>query len=143
VAYRVLTDVVEQEVPAMINAIFAQPTYVASKQMLDATAMRHQAIAANLANLETPGYRRVDLAPSFQSQLQNAIGNGDMNRAAALRPAVSVDTTAVVSAGDGNTVQLENELLQLNQNTLAHSFETQLITGSLLRLRLAITGRPA
>jgi flagellar basal-body rod protein FlgB len=66
-----------------------------------------------------------------------------MNRAAALRPAVSVDTTAVVSAGDGNTVQLENELLQLNQNTLAHSFETQLITGSLLRLRLAITGRPA
>jgi len=32
----------------MINAIFAQPTYVASKQMLDATAARHQAIAANL-----------------------------------------------------------------------------------------------
>lgn len=127
----------------MINAIFAQPTYVASKQMLDATAARHQAIAANLANLETPGYRRVDLAPSFQSQLQNAISNGDAAKMTALKPVVSVDTAAVLSAADGNTVQLENELMQLNQNTLAHSLETQLVTGSLLRLRLAITGRPA
>ncbi len=127
----------------MINAIFAQPTYVASKQMLDATAARHQAIAANLANLETPGYRRVDLAPSFQSQLQNAISTGDSGKMTALKPVVSVNTAAVLSAADGNTVQLENELMQLNQNTLAHSLETQLVTGSLLRLRLAITGRPA
>lgn len=127
----------------MINAIFAQPTYVASKQMLDATAARHQAIAANLANLETPGYRRVDLAPSFQTQLQTAIGSGDTTKMAALKPLVSVDTAAVLSAADGNTVQLENELMQLNQNTLAHSLETQLVTSSLLRLRLAITGRPA
>lgn len=127
----------------MINAIFAQPTYVASKQMLDATAARHQAIAANLANLETPGYRRVDLAPSFQSQLQNAISTGDAAKMTTLKPVVSVDTAAVLSAADGNTVQLENELMQLNQNTLAHSLETQLVTGSLLRLRLAITGRPA
>lgn len=127
----------------MITAIFSQPSYVASKQMLDATAARHQAIAANLANLETPGYRRVDLAPSFQTQLQTAIATGDMTRTAALKPTVTVDTSAIVSAADGNTVQLENELLQLNQNTLAHSLETQLVTASLLRLRLAITGRPA
>lgn len=127
----------------MINAIFAQPTYVASKQMLDATAARHQAIAANLANLETPGYRRVDLAPSFQTQLQTAIGSGDAAKMTALKPVVSVDTAAVLSAADGNTVQLENELMQLNQNSLAHSLETQLVTSSLLRLRLAITGRPA
>ncbi len=127
----------------MITAIFSQPSYVASKQMLDATAARHQAIAANLANLETPGYRRVDLAPSFQTQLQTAIATGDETRTAALKPTVTVDTSAIVSAADGNTVQLENELLQLNQNTLAHSLETQLVTASLLRLRLAITGRPA
>ena len=44
---------------------------------------------------------------------------------------------------DGNTVQLEDELLAMNQNTLQHTLETQLITGSLLKLRLAITGRAA
>lgn len=124
----------------MINAIFTQPTYVAAKQMLDATAVRHQAIASNLANLETPNYRRLDLSPTFQNELQQAINTGDLNRSAALKPGLAVDTSAVVSSTDGNTVQLENELLQLNQNTLAHSLETQLVTGSLLRLRLAITG---
>jgi flagellar basal body rod protein FlgB len=44
---------------------------------------------------------------------------------------------------DGNTVQLESELLRLNQNYMEHHLETQLITGALLKLRLAITGRPS
>lgn len=124
----------------MINAIFNQSTYVAAKQMLDATAVRHQAIAANLANLETPNYRRVDLAPGFQAELQRAIGSGDPDRSAALKPSLAVDQNAVATSADGNSVQLEDELLQLNQNTLAHSLETQLVTSSLLRLRLAISG---
>jgi flagellar basal body rod protein FlgB len=41
-----------------------------------------------------------------------------------------VDSTAVSNTKDGNTVQLENELMKLNQNTIAHALETQLITGS-------------
>ena len=52
-----------------------------------------------------------------------------------------MDATAVSSKRDGNTVQLESELVQLNKNILAHALETQLISGNLLRLRLAITGR--
>jgi flagellar basal-body rod protein FlgB len=127
----------------MINAIFNQPAYTAAKQMLDATAVRHQAIASNLANLETPNYRRVDLSPTFQAELQQAIASGNPNRTSPLKPTLEVDSTALVSSADGNTVQLENELLQLNQNTLAHSVETQLVTGPLLRLRLAITGHAA
>jgi hypothetical protein len=38
---------------------------------------------------------------------------------------------------------METELAELHKNSLDHSLGTQLITGSLLRLRLAITGRPA
>ena len=33
--------------------------------------------------------------------------------------------------------------MKLNQNTLEHTLETQLITSSLLKLRHAITGRAA
>jgi hypothetical protein len=40
-------------------------------------------------------------------------------------------------------VQLETELGHLQQNLVEHALETQLVTGNLLRLRLAITGRPA
>jgi flagellar basal body rod protein FlgB len=54
-----------------------------------------------------------------------------------------VDATAVACGRDGNTVQLETELLNLQKNALQHGLETHLITGALLRLRLAITGRPS
>ena len=42
----------------MIDALFNDPTYLAGKKMLDAIALRQEAIAANIANLETPGYIR-------------------------------------------------------------------------------------
>ena len=127
----------------MIDALFNQTNYGAVKKMLDATALRHEAIASNLANLETPNYKRLDLDPSFASDLRQAIGAHDGGRLDHLRPSLAVDTTAIAGNRDGNTVQLETELLKMNQNTLAHALETQLVTGQLLRLRLAITGRPS
>ena len=124
----------------MIEALFTQPNYMAAKRSLDAAILHHQAIASNLANLETPGYKRVDVAPSFGVELQQAISNGDTRRLATLRPRLNVDASAVAANRDGNTVQLETELVRLQQNTLAHTLETQLISGNLLKLRLAITG---
>ena len=53
----------------------------------------------------------------------------------------SADTSAVASRKDGNTVQLETELMKLNQNFLEHQLETQLVSGAMMKLRLAITGR--
>src|SRR5690349_13015316 len=125
----------------MIGALFAQPNYLAAKKLLDATALRHEAIASNLANIETPNYHRVDVAPSFAAELNQAVAAQDPARLAALRPSVAVDSSAVSTRRDGNTVQLEKELANLNQNTLAYTVETQLVTGSLARMRLAITGR--
>jgi flagellar basal-body rod protein FlgB len=127
----------------MIDALFNQPNYVATKKMMDATAMRHQAIASNLANIETPNYKRIDVAPNFSQDLRSAHSTHNSQRIASLQPRITEDFTAVAANRDGNTVQLETELMSLNQNTLAHALETQLVSGSLLRLRLAITGRAA
>ncbi|MBP9902812.1 MAG: flagellar basal body rod protein FlgB [Verrucomicrobiota bacterium] len=127
----------------MIDALFSQTNYVAVKKMLDATALRHEAIASNLANLETPHYQRRDVNSSFATELNQAMGAKDAARIQGLQPTLALDTTAVANNRDGNTVQLETELLNLNQNTIAHTLETQLVTGQLLRLRLAITGRSA
>ncbi len=127
----------------MIDALFSQTNYTAVKKMLDATALRHEAIASNLANLETPHYRRIDVNPSFAAELRQAMGARDSAQIGTLQPTLAVDTSALPRGRDGNTVQLESELVKLNQNTLAHTLETQLVTSRLLRLRLAITGRPA
>jgi flagellar basal-body rod protein FlgB len=127
----------------MIEPLFSQPNYVAAKKMLDATALRQEAIASNLANIATPGYQRVDLDHSFAAELRRALGSKQPEQLSHLQPRLSVDASAVATRGDGNTVQLENELMALHQNTLAHTLETHLVSGTLLRLRLAITGRSA
>lgn len=127
----------------MLEAVFGQSNYVAAKRMLDATALRHEAIASNLANLETPNYKRVDLAPSFSSELEKAVNARDNDAILRVSPRLAVDAQAVSTRQDGNTVQLEHELMQLNQNTLEHNLESQLVSGTLIRLRAAITGRSA
>jgi len=125
----------------MIDALFNSPNYLAAKKSLDAVALRSEAIAANIANLETPGYKRVDLSPSFRAELERACASGDPHQLASLRPALAADPSAVPTGRDGNTVNLEKEMMELNSNMLAHSLETQLVSGALLKLKLAITGK--
>lgn len=125
----------------MIEALFNQPNYVGAKKVLEATVLRHEAIASNVANLETPHYRRVDLAPSFNQALQRALSTRDPAQIASLQPQLAVDRTAIASNKDGNSVRLEHELVQLSQNYVQHALQNQLVTGNLLKLRLAITGR--
>ena len=125
----------------MIGALFNDPTYLGTIKMLDATVMRHEAIASNLANLETPNYKRIDVAPSFAAELQQAISAGNGAQITEMRPTLTVDTSASAANRDGNTVQLETELLNLNRNTMDHALETKLISDTYDGLRYAITGR--
>ena len=125
----------------MIEALFNQPGYLGAKRMLDALAVRHEALAANVANAETPRYKRIDLAPSFRAELQNALAGHDTARLSALKPRVAVDASALPLNRDGNTVNLEHELVELGQNTLQHTVETQMVSAALAKLRLAISGK--
>ena len=125
----------------MIEALFSDSYYVAAKKMLDVNLLREQAIASNLANVETPNYKRLDVAPSFETQLRQAVASQDPAEIASMQPTLAVDNTAISGRSDGNTVQLETEMLKLNQNTVENALETQLVNYSLSRLRLAITGK--
>jgi flagellar basal-body rod protein FlgB len=125
----------------MINGIFEQPGYAAASKMLDATALRQEAIARNMANIETPNYKRVDVDASFQSALKDALASGDSRRIESIPVSLIQDPAAVSSTLDGNTVQLESELMQLSQNTMAHQLETQMLSSTFAKLRLAISGR--
>jgi flagellar basal-body rod protein FlgB len=125
----------------MIDALFGNSNYLAAKKMLDANVLRHEAIASNLANIETPNYKRLDVAPTFEAQLSQAVSSQSADQISSLQPQITVDGYANSGRGDGNTVQLENELLKLNQNMVEHSLETQLVSSALLKMRTAITGK--
>ncbi len=125
----------------MIDALFSTPNYVTAKKALDGIALRQQAIASNLANLETPGYKRLDISPSFNAELDRAVASQDPQQIANLQPTLAPDPNAGPGGSDGNNVNLEQEMLALNQNALAHAMETQLLTGALQKLKLAVTGK--
>jgi flagellar basal-body rod protein FlgB len=125
----------------MIEALFNQPNYLAAKKTLDAVALRQEAINNNLANLETPGYKRVDLAPNFDQELERATASNDPSQISSLTPSLAVDATSAAGSKDGNTVHLEQELMKMNQNAMTHSLETQMVSGMLAKMRLAINGQ--
>jgi flagellar basal-body rod protein FlgB len=125
----------------MIDALFTGSDYVAAKKMLDVTILRQQAIASNLANVETPNYKRLEVSPAFEAQLRQAVASQNPAEIASLQPELAVDASAISGRSDGNTVQLETEMLKLNQNTVESALETQLVSNSLATLRLAITGK--
>ena len=125
----------------MLEAIYARESYVALKKTLDAAVLKHQAISSNLANLETPHYKRIDINPDFEARLQKAVATGDVSNIFRVRPQIEVDRSAVADALNGNTVKMEDELLHLQRNTLTHTFALQVLGRSLNKIKSAITGR--
>jgi flagellar basal-body rod protein FlgB len=125
----------------MVNGLFSSNNYQGLKKMLDATVMRHEAIASNLANLETPNYKRIDVDSGFNAELSRAISGGNKAEIARLEPRIVLDKNAPAPNRDGNTVQLDAELLNLQQNTVSHMMQTQFVTGTFSKLRSAIQGR--
>jgi len=126
----------------MIDPIFQTDNYQLARKLLDAAVLRHEAIATNVANAETPGFRRVDLAPDFATQLKAQAAAGKFARTAStLQPQLAEDQSARSMRPDGNTVEIEQELLVMNRNAVEHHFLTELVSNNLKQLRLAITGR--
>lgn len=128
----------------MIDPIFHSDNYQLARKLLDAAVLREEAIASNIANVETPGYHRLDIAPDFAQQLKNRIAAGDFAaNADRLKPQLAEDLTARSLRPDGNTVEIERELMAMNENAVQHEFLTEVISGNLKQLRLAITGHSA
>jgi flagellar basal-body rod protein FlgB len=88
-------------------------TQVALERAMRGTALRHAALAANLANVNTPGYRRKDV--DFHGALQQAMARGGDPHAAQI--AVTEDRAAPMRA-DGNSVDVDAEGAAIARNGL-------------------------
>lgn len=125
----------------MSEGVFFSNSYQGAKALLDAAAARHEALASNLANAETPGYRRVDLAPEFLQELHKAIQNGESGCAENLKPRIAAEASLGVEKPNGNNVAVDRELLEINRNAVEFEAYAELVSSSLKHLKVAITGR--
>ena len=126
----------------MIDPIFQSDNYQLARKLLDAAALRSEAIASNVANAETPGYRRLDVSTDFADQLKARCQAGDLAAAGEdLRPTLVQDPYARTVRPDGNSVDIEKELLAMNKNSVEYEFLTDIVSGNIKQLKMAITGR--
>ena len=93
----------------------------------DAAWQRNEAISNNIANVDTPGYKRQDVA--FESVLQQALGNNRYQtmddkvanvNLSRLRGRAYVDYANYSYRLDGNNVDIENENVMLAENQLKY-----------------------
>lgn len=82
---------------------------------LDGLSLRHAAIASNIANASTPGYRPQKV--SFEDLLAEAAGGSAA--AVAQLPAARVFSEPLPPGVDARAV-LDNEVVQLNRNVLQY-----------------------
>ncbi|MFN8533038.1 MAG: flagellar basal body rod protein FlgB [Dehalococcoidia bacterium] len=116
---------------------------------LGGLAQRQQAIAANIANVDTPNYQATDV--DFEGALRLAMGTPETlvatdpahltidGQNAGARQLVS-RTSAPPSArrNDGNTVDLDREMARLAETSLRFNAVASLVSAKYASLRTAI-----
>jgi flagellar basal-body rod protein FlgB len=107
-------------------------------RLLDVAALRHQVISQNLANVNTPGYRQLEV--SFEDAFSRALGKQGESGALRLVPRI-VEGQENPMRQDGNTVDLDREIGSLNKNSVLFGTAIQLLISRINMMRSAITGR--
>jgi flagellar basal-body rod protein FlgB len=131
----------------MSPTIFDSPVL---EQVVNFTAARHNVLAGNIANLDTPGYRAADLSPEmFQSQLKEAV---EANRADQAGPAEAGgddgDAFKAVAASahtlvyhDGTNLDIEQQASELAKNTMEYNLALSLMTSQFHTFEAVISER--
>lgn len=104
--------------------------YSLMKRALDASQLRSEVIANNIANINTANYKRKYV--SFEETLNNVNNVGKIE--------VKVDNSSSLRT-DGNNVDLENEKVNQAANTLMFNGLVSLTNTKLAMTKSVITGR--
>src|SRR5690242_17475940 len=116
----------------MLDRIFGGDAFVAQTRALDASSLRQELIANNLANVNTPGFKRQDVA--FEAKLSRALsqsrlrGPGASSPVEGVRPEIVTQSTTSQRA-DGNNVDMESENVNAAINTLRYEALSQMVGG--------------
>jgi flagellar basal-body rod protein FlgB len=101
---------------------------------LDYHAARHNLLAANLAHVDTPGFRPLDLErrTSFESHLSSALrATQPAHFGGTSEPPGRVVFDATVASADGNAVSLDREAVKMATNAVRYDVVSVLTTHEL------------
>lgn len=105
---------------------------------LRAETMRQQATANNVANIQTPGYRRLDV--QFEQLLAKAIESGDEMNADEIEPLLYQPMNTAVNP-NGNDVNLEGEIGEMVKNSLRYKAFVRLMNKRIGQMEQAMNDK--
>lgn len=131
-----------------MQGLFTTPTMLAVQKAVEGRYLRHQAISYNLANVSTPGFKRVEV--HFEDALQKALAEvGDSPRPSiaapasayapihGVQPTLTIDDTPPLRA-DGSNVDVDQEAVNLAENSSAYLALVEILNRQYEGIRTAI-----
>ena len=103
-------------------------------RLMNASTLRGRIIAGNIANQNTPGYKRREVA--FEDELRTALQQND-RMAARVQPEITVDEETP-STPDGNNVNMEIEMNAMRENRLTYETYATILDTNLNMIDAAI-----
>ena len=138
----------------MVGSLFNSSTIPVLEKVVAFTEARHNVLAGNIANIDTPGYRAQDLSPvKFQNQLKEAIATRREQQSHPVElpgmpesglenedPLASLhDTMKSLLFHDDSDNDLERQVAELTKNQLQYNLAVTIMTNQFRLLQAAIS----
>jgi flagellar basal-body rod protein FlgB len=131
------------------ETLFNQSGIPLLTKSLDASMLREKAIANNIANVNTPGYKRIEV--TFEDELRKALDAGKLKGTrtnekhldlgkldiSGINPKVKKPIDPTQPSGVNN-VDIDAEMAKLAENQLLYNFSAKFLHGKFNRLNAAI-----
>jgi flagellar basal-body rod protein FlgB len=111
-------------------------TQLALERTISGAAARNEALAANLANANTPGYQRVDV--DFHGALSAAMGTDRPQDALSRTSFSATPDASAVTRADGSSVDIDAESAKLAANGLDHQAAVSIAGTRIATMRSAL-----
>ncbi|MGI5839079.1 MAG: flagellar basal body rod protein FlgB [bacterium] len=134
----------------MLGKIFNAPSLKILERAMDGSSLRHKVIANNIANVNTPDYKRSDV--QFGTHLMRSLQEGAQlalthprhqspadDGAGRRQPRIVIDRTLSMR-NDGNNVDIDVEMSKMVENSLYYEAVARQASAFFERLRIAIRG---
>ncbi len=122
--------------------IFDSQSLSLLNKSLDGLWKRQEVISDNIANYETPGYKRKYV--SFEESLKTAVESGSTTKNQANQKIMDANikvgqTNDETMRTDGNNVDIEEETIEMARTTLNYLYSQRMLNDYFSRLRCAIS----
>ncbi len=107
-------------------------------KLLDLTTSKNKVIANNIANTNTPGFKKSEV--SFQKELRKAVESKNINKVKDIQESITMSKDKSTRK-DGNNVDLDKELVTFYQMSDRHNIYLEILSKKFKGMITAIQGR--